>query len=80
MNEHGKSDRPIEPEKSPNKAEGKAAEGMEGRGLAKGNLSQQNVFRTSSRVNAPNALERVRETAKGNKDAKFTTLMHHIYQ
>jgi len=80
MNEHGKSDRPIVPEKSPNQAERSAAEGMEGRGLAKGNLSQQNAFRTSRRVNAPNALERVRETAKGNKDAKFTTLMHHIYR
>ena len=48
MNEHGKSDRPTVPEKSSNKAEVKAAEGMEGRGLAKGNLSQQNAFRTPS--------------------------------
>jgi hypothetical protein len=50
MNEHGKSDRPIVPGKSPNKARASAAEEMEGRGLAKGNLSQQNAFRTQSRV------------------------------
>ena len=50
MNEHGKSDRPIVPGKSPNKTRTPAAEEMEGRGLAKGNLSQQNAFRTQSRV------------------------------
>jgi RNA-directed DNA polymerase len=48
MNEAGKSDRPIVPEKSPNKAR-RAAEGMEGRGLAKGNRHQQNASRTQSR-------------------------------
>jgi len=36
-NGSGKSDRPVVPEKSPNKAGPPAAEGMEGRGLAKGN-------------------------------------------
>jgi len=40
MHEHGKSDRPIVPRKSPNKTKTPAAEEMEGRGLAKGNLSQ----------------------------------------
>ena len=35
MNEHGKSDRPIVPGKSSNKARTSAAEEMEGRGLAK---------------------------------------------
>jgi group II intron reverse transcriptase/maturase len=52
---------------------------MEGRGLAKGNPNQQNASRTPSRNDAPSALERVRQAAKGNKDAKFTALMHHIY-
>ena len=50
MNEHGKSDGPIVPKKSPNKAKTPAAEEMEGRGLAKGNLSQQNAPRTQSRI------------------------------
>jgi hypothetical protein len=40
MNEPGKSDRPAVPEKSPNNAGPPAAEGMEGRGLAKGNPPQ----------------------------------------
>ena len=53
MNEHGKSDRPIVPGKSPNKAKVSAAEEMEGRGLAKGNLGQQNAPRTQSRISAP---------------------------
>jgi len=54
----GKSDRPVVPEKSPNNAGQPAAEGMEGRGLAKGNLPQQNASRTPSRKDAPSALER----------------------
>ena len=37
MNGQGKSDRPVVPVKSPNNAGQPAAEGMEGRGLAKGN-------------------------------------------
>src|SRR6267154_1699136 len=79
MNEHGKSDRPVVPEKSPNKAGTAEAEGMEGRGLAKGNLQQQNASRTQSREDAPNALERVRQAARRDKGTKFTTLLHHIY-
>ncbi len=79
-NEHGKSDRPIVPGKSPNKTRASAAEEMEGRGLAKGNLSQQNAFRTQSRVDAPSALAQVRQTATLNKDVKFTALLHHIYR
>jgi len=67
---------------------------MEGRGLAKGNLSQQNAIRTQSRAKgvpgdrssslgspvAPSELAQVRQTAKSNKDVKFTALMHHIYR
>src|SRR6202049_2405511 len=53
MNGHGKSDRPVVPEKSSNKIGQPTAEGMEGRGLAKGNLPQQNASRTPSRKDAP---------------------------
>jgi RNA-directed DNA polymerase len=80
MNEHGKSDRPIVPKKSPNKAIALAAEETEERGLAKGNLSQRNASRTLRRNNAPNELDRVRQTATQNEDAKFTALLHHIYR
>src|SRR3974390_2734030 len=80
MYEHGKSDRPIVPRKSPNKTKTPAAEGMEGRGLAKGNLNQQNAPRTQSRISAPSELEQVRTTATKNKEVKFTAVMHHIYR
>src|SRR5919108_3905804 len=75
----GKSDRPIEPEKSSNKVGQPIAERMEGRGLAKGNLQQQNASRTPSRNDAPSALERIRQAAKKDKQLKFTALLHHIY-
>src|SRR5690348_10679734 len=52
---------------------------MEGRGLAKGNLSQQNASRTLSRADTPKALARVREAAKKDKQLRFTALLHHIY-
>ena len=94
MNEHGKSDRLIVPGKSPNKARVPVAEEMEGRGLTKGNLGQQNAPRTQSRIkgvpgdrssslgslSAPSELEQIRQTAKSNKDARFTALMHHVYR
>jgi RNA-directed DNA polymerase len=75
----GKSDSPVVPEKSPNKAGQLAAEGMEGRGLAKGNLPQQNASRIQSRKDAPSALERVRQAAGKDKKLRFTALLHHIY-
>src|ERR1700748_3534786 len=75
----GKSDRPEVPEKSSNKAGQPVAEGTEGRGLAKGNLPQQNASRTPSREDALSALERVRQAASKDKKLRFTALLHHIY-
>src|SRR5215831_2176946 len=77
-NGQGKSDRPEVPGKSPNNVGPPAAEGTEGRGLAKGNLLQQNASRTPRRSDAPSALERVRQAAKGDKRLRFTSLLHHI--
>jgi len=79
MNDHRKSDRPIVPGKSPNKAGAPAAEGMEGRGLAKGNSREQNAPRTQRRTSAHSALERVRQAASKDKKTRFTALLHHIY-
>src|SRR5215472_13670374 len=79
MNGQGKSDRPAVPEKSPNNAGQPGAEGMEGTGLAKGNLPPQNASRTPSRNGAPSALRRVRQAAKRDKKMRFTALLHHIY-
>src|ERR1700751_5456848 len=78
-NGRGKSDRPTVLEKFPNNAGQPAAEGMEGRGLAKGNLPQQNASRTPSREDALSALERVRQAASKDKKLRFTALLHHIY-
>ena len=80
MNGPGKSDSPTVPGKSPNKTGPPVAEGMEGNGLAKGNLLKQNASRTPSRKDAPSALERVRQAAKKkDKKLRFTALLHHIY-
>lgn len=79
MNGPRKSDRSIVPEKSPNKAGQPAAEGMEERGLAKGNPREQNAPRTQRRTSAPSALERVRQAAKKDRKTLFTALLHHIY-
>src|SRR5579863_3782918 len=89
----GKSDRPVVPEKSPNKAGRPVAEEMEGSGLAKGKSLEQNASRTPSRgkgipgdrssslesLDAPSALQRVRQAAKQDKTMRFTALLHHIY-
>ncbi len=60
MNEPRKSDGPVVPMKTPNKAGQPAAEEWEGRGPAKGNPLKQNAPRTQRRAGAPSALERVR--------------------
>jgi len=63
MYDHGKSDSSILPEKLPNKASGapRPAEEVEERGLAKGNLVQQNRVRTQWREALRRALEWIRQ-------------------
>ena len=77
----GKSDKSIVPKIRSNKTRTKvqAAEIEEERDLAKGNQLQQNKDRTQGRATLSNALERVRQVAKRNKDERFTTLWHHVY-
>ena len=77
-NRRGKSDNSIEPAKSPNRAEGPAAEAREGRELAKGNSPECNALRTQGRESTPSALERVRQAARKDRKQRFTTLLHHI--
>src|SRR5260370_497670 len=78
-NGHGKSDSHAVPVKSPSTAGHRVGAGMEGRGLAKGTLPQQNASRRPSRKDAPRELERVRQAAKKDKKLRFTALLHHIY-
>ena len=63
MSERGKSDSLIVPGKLPNKGRSalRFAEGVEGRGLAEGNLFQQPRFRTQSRTDLQHALRRIRQ-------------------
>jgi len=77
-----KSDRSIVLKKLSNKARGspRAAETVEERVLAKGNLAQQNRFRTQCRVDLQRELGRVREAAKRDKRLRFTALWHHVYK
>jgi group II intron reverse transcriptase/maturase len=79
MHGSGKSDRSIVPEKFANKALPQAAEGTEGRDLAKGNLQERNAPRTQSRTGEPSALERVRQAARKDRKQRFTALFHHVY-
>ena len=73
-----KSDRVVVPRKPPNGAEASAEEVVEGRTLTKGNTSEADMRRTQGRAGMPSGLERVREAAKKDRKAKFTSLFHHI--
>ena len=78
MNGPRQSDGGIVPKKSPNKPQG--AEGMEGRLPVKGNEQERPSLRTQSRDEGKQAtLERIREAVKRNKEAKLTSLYHHVY-
>ncbi len=79
----GKSDRGVVPKKPANKAAGAipaAAESVEGRPRAKGNANAAHTRRTPGRpYDVHSALDGIRQTAKGDRSARFTTLMHHVY-
>lgn len=77
---HGiqKSDGPVVPTKPPNKGARAPAEVVEGRGPTEGNTDEQNATRTQRRIVAPNALDRVRQAARRDRKAKFTSLLHHV--
>ena len=78
MNERGKSDGPVVPANPPNKAAGAAAEVGEERGPAKGNTASKTRPGHSAGSGAPSALDRVREVARRDKEARFTALLHHV--
>ena len=81
MNGTRKSDSFVVPEKRPNKGCGAPhpAEGVEGRRLTKGNLVQQTKHRTQSRDSLQQALDRIRQAARRDKEQRFTALWHHVY-
>src|ERR1041385_5976178 len=77
MNDGGKSDRSVVPEKQPNKADRHAAEAAEERDRAKGNPSKRDKPWTLSQPGLPSALERVGRAARQDKNLQFTALLHH---
>ena len=78
MNEHGKSDGRIVPARSPNNAGEPAAEVVEGRRPVKGNTDRPTRPGRSAGQGVLNGLDRVREVAHRDKDARFTALLHHV--
>jgi RNA-directed DNA polymerase len=55
------------------------AEGVEGRGQAKGNANSQTTDRTQSREGVSSARDRIRQAAETDKGRRFTALLHHVY-
>jgi RNA-directed DNA polymerase len=78
MNDRGKSDGPVIPAKPPNKAGSPAAGAVEGRGPAEGNAASETRSGRRAGPGAPSELERVRQVARRDKDARFTALLHHV--
>ncbi len=76
MNECGKSDGLVVPANLLNKAA--AAEAGEGRGPAKGNTDGETRPGRSAGPGVSSGLDRVREVARRDKDARFTALLHHV--
>ena len=78
MNEGGKSDGRVVPVRPVNKAAGAAAESVEGRRPAEGNTASKTRPGRRAGHGAPSALDRVREVARRDKEARFTALLHHV--
>jgi group II intron reverse transcriptase/maturase len=86
MHVAGESDSPIVPEKPANNSGAPPlAEPVEGRGLTKENVRQTLQRRTPGRNKSGKPLERrsrglpgVRETARKDREVRFTNLFHHL--
>jgi len=76
MHERGRSDSSVVPTKPPNKAE--AAEVVEERGLAEGNTDSNTRPGHRAGSGGLNALDRVREVTRRDREARFTALLHHV--
>jgi RNA-directed DNA polymerase len=78
MHERGKSDNLVVPAKPPNDAAPAAKEAVEGRGLAEGNADSPTHPGRSAGQSVLSGVDRVREVARRDKDARFTALLHHV--
>jgi RNA-directed DNA polymerase len=78
MHGGGESYSGIVPAKRSNEGQGGPKEIVEGRSLTKENTEKPNPCRTQSREGGSSGLDRVREAAKGDKQLRFTALLHHV--
>lgn len=78
MHENGKSDGSVVPAKLPNNTGRPVAEAVEEREPAKGNTDRPTRAGRRAGEDVPSGLDRVREVARKDKDARFTALMHHV--
>ena len=79
MHAHRKSDGPVVPRKPPNNPSlSEGAEAVEGSGPAKGNAASETRPGRRAGPSGPSDLDRVRQAARRDKEARFTALLHHI--
>jgi RNA-directed DNA polymerase len=78
MNGGGESYNGVVPTKRSNEGQGGPKEIVEERPLTKENAEAPNPNRTPSRENGPSGLDRVRQTARQDKEVRFTALLHHV--
>src|SRR5665213_2848926 len=78
MHGHGKSDGLVVPANPPNKAASAVAEAVEERRPAKGNVASETRPGLSAGLSVISELDRVRQVARKDKDARFTALLHHV--
>ena len=78
MQESGQSYDPVVPAKPSNKAAVAAAETVEERGSARENAASKTRSGHRAGMRVSNALDRVRQVAKGDKAVRFTALLHHV--
>ena len=78
MHEREKSDSAEVAKKPANKAGQPAAERVERRAEAEGNMGEPRTRRTPRRESVSQGLDRVRQAAKARKKERFTALLHHV--
>src|ERR1700675_2207970 len=78
MYDHENSAPAIVAVKPTNKAGQPAAELVERRAGAEGNVNQQSMGRAQYRGTVSQALKRIRQAARQRKKEKFTALLHHV--
>lgn len=79
MNGDGQSDGNVVPKKPANKVGKPAKELVEGKAPTEGNGEQGNTRQAQDWESVDNKLQLIRDKAKADREMKFTTLLHHIY-